>query len=205
MLDIKPYQSAFKALSHQVRLELLELIYQESLFCDLNENYPLARNTISGLAELIGLSNSTVSHHVNILRTAEIIRQKRQQGNIYLFINTDIFSKLTEIQAKILSGSEKVEVELGFERQIEHAEFVSASEFVSLHGFKIRGPVSLKSDPESLRCYFQPAKNLSVRIGASYTAVNGKIAFLRNTEPKSLKYLSKITSLYQAFFNKIQE
>ncbi len=205
MLDIKPYQSAFKALSHQVRLELLELIYQESLFCDLNETSPLARNTISGLSGLIGLSNSTVSHHVNILRMAEIIRQKRHQGNIYLFINTDVFTKLTEIKAKILDFTEKVEVELGFERQIERGEFIAASEFVSLHGFKLRGPVGIKPDPESLRCYFQPAKNLSVRIGVSYEAVSGKIIFLRNTEPKSLTYLSKITSLYQAFFNKTHE
>ena len=130
MLDLEQYQAAFKALSHSVRLKLYEIIYAESLFCDLNEEKPLARNTISDLAKLINLSESTVAHHINILRTAHLISGKRLRNSVYLFPELRFFKVIAEAQTKIAVGTEKITRSLELQTEVELPKFNKATEFI---------------------------------------------------------------------------
>lgn len=67
------------ALGDQVRLDLLSLL-SVSEDCDHGNN-------VSQLAEKLGLTQPTVSHHLRILRQAGLVRYRRMCRDVYYWID----------------------------------------------------------------------------------------------------------------------
>ena len=71
----------YNALADETRLTILEMLTkQEMCACEL----------IVG----VGLSQPTVSHHLKILRQAELINAKKDGKWVYYSLNTDVFQSL---------------------------------------------------------------------------------------------------------------
>lgn len=77
----------FKAIGEPVRLRLLSLIAShaggEACVCDL--------------AEAFELSGPTISHHLKVLREAEVITGERRGTWIYYRVRTEMLAVLSEV------------------------------------------------------------------------------------------------------------
>jgi DNA-binding transcriptional ArsR family regulator len=68
----------FKALADPTRRKILELLSQ----CDRNAGE---------IAEYFNISKPSISHHLNILKNADLISDERQGQNIIYSLNTTVF------------------------------------------------------------------------------------------------------------------
>lgn len=75
---------ALKALADPVRLRMLSMLAQ----------VPDGRVSASAIAEPVGRSNSTVSHHLKALREVGLIRAERQGSIIWYSLRRDRFEEL---------------------------------------------------------------------------------------------------------------
>ena len=75
------FANTFKALSHPVRRAILELLKMGSL----------SAGEIAGHFELTG---ATISHHLNILKKADLILETRQKNYIYYELNTSVLEDI---------------------------------------------------------------------------------------------------------------
>lgn len=75
------FANTFKALSHPVRRAILDLLKMGSL----------SAGEIAGHFELTG---ATISHHLNILKKADLILETRQKNYIYYELNTSVLEDI---------------------------------------------------------------------------------------------------------------
>lgn len=75
-IEIEHLAELFKALSHPVRIRILRRLATSRRFC-------------GDLVEQSGLAQSTVSHHLRILRDAGLIGVEEQGTRTCYFINRD--------------------------------------------------------------------------------------------------------------------
>lgn len=81
MGSLRKIAEFYKALSDETRLTILEMLSgQEMCACEI----------IVGL----GLSQPTVSHHLKILRQAEIIKDQKDGKWVYYTLNAEVFQSL---------------------------------------------------------------------------------------------------------------
>ena len=79
-------QSAFKALADPTRREILSKLSQGSL-------------TAGELADLFPISKASMSHHFNILKSADLVRTERRGQTIVYSLNASV---VEEIAAAVL-------------------------------------------------------------------------------------------------------
>ena len=76
-----PFADTFKALSHPVRREILNLLKAGRL----------SAGEIAGQFEMTG---ATISHHLSILKKADLIRETREKNFIYYELNASVLEEI---------------------------------------------------------------------------------------------------------------
>ncbi len=74
-------QETMKALSDPTRRSILELLKSNIL-------------TAGEIADNFNISNATISHHLNILKSADLITSEKKGKHIYYEINTSILDEI---------------------------------------------------------------------------------------------------------------
>lgn len=74
---------AFKALSDPTRRFILELLLERV-------------RTAGEIADHFRMTKPSISHHLNILKQAELVTDERQGQHIYYSLNNDVFQELTQ-------------------------------------------------------------------------------------------------------------
>ena len=75
------FANTFKALSHPVRRVILDSLKMGSL-------------SAGEIAEHFELTGATISHHLNILKKADLILETRQKNYIYYELNTSVLEDI---------------------------------------------------------------------------------------------------------------
>ena len=75
------FADTFKALSHPVRREILNLLKAGRL----------SAGEIAGQFEMTG---ATISHHLSILKKADLIRETREKNFIYYELNASVLEEI---------------------------------------------------------------------------------------------------------------
>lgn len=75
------FTNTFKALSHPVRREILDLL-------------KMGKMSAGEIAEHFELTGATISHHLNILKKADLILETRQKNYIYYKLNTSVLEDI---------------------------------------------------------------------------------------------------------------
>ena len=75
------FANTFKALSHPVRRAILDLLKMGSL-------------SAGEIAEHFELTGATISHHLNILKKADLILETRKKNYIYYELNTSVLEDI---------------------------------------------------------------------------------------------------------------
>ena len=73
--------NAFKALSDPTRRKILQLLKEKDL-------------TAGEIAESFEISKPSISHHLNLLKQANLVMDERQGQNIIYSLNTTVFQEL---------------------------------------------------------------------------------------------------------------
>ncbi|MEG0313910.1 MAG: autorepressor SdpR family transcription factor [Erysipelotrichaceae bacterium] len=84
-------QNSFKAMSDQTRRDILELLKTGSM-------------NATDISDSFKLSNATVSHHLNILKDANLILDEKKGKYIYYTLNCTVLDELL-LFIKNLGGS----------------------------------------------------------------------------------------------------
>ncbi len=75
------FNMAFKALSDATRREILRMLQEGDL-------------SAGEIAAQFEMSKPSISHHLNILKQAELVQDLRKGQNIYYSLNTTVFQEL---------------------------------------------------------------------------------------------------------------
>ncbi|WP_286783429.1 autorepressor SdpR family transcription factor [Streptococcus sp. UBA4344] len=75
------FAETFKALSHPIRREILELLKSE----------PLSAGDIASHFDLTG---ATISHHLNVLKKAGLVIERREKNFIYYELYTSVLEDI---------------------------------------------------------------------------------------------------------------
>ncbi len=84
--DAEAWAGIFKALSHPVRLQMLDLISQgvgETCACDIERHFDL--------------SQPTISHHLKVMRDAGLISSEAHGVWVHYRINTTVLAALSAV------------------------------------------------------------------------------------------------------------
>jgi len=85
---------AFKALADPTRRKILELLSKQ----DMNAGE---------IADYFQISKPSISHHLSILKNADLINDERQGQNIIYSLNTSVFESLVKWFFDITGREEK--------------------------------------------------------------------------------------------------
>lgn len=77
--DDKNFAAIFSALGEPTRVHIMEILPREAICEDMY-------NVIE-LAQELGLTQPTVSHHLKLLRTAGLVKCRRQCNSVYFYVN----------------------------------------------------------------------------------------------------------------------
>lgn len=72
---------AFKALSDPTRRKILDLLRERDM-------------TAGEIADQFQMTKPSISHHLNLLKQAELVWDERQGQHIYYSLNTTVFQEL---------------------------------------------------------------------------------------------------------------
>ena len=86
----------FKALSDHTRRRILELLSNSDL-------------TAGEIANNFNISKPSISHHLNILKNAQLVLADKQGQNIYYSLNTTAFQEVMKWFFDFKEGGEKNE------------------------------------------------------------------------------------------------
>lgn len=94
---------AFKALGHPHRLALMRRLIDQAMTCDVPAEEICTLDSsccdFGELAEEIGVGKPTVSHHLKVLRQADLIERERQGRRVQCRVNTDRLADLRSFLA----------------------------------------------------------------------------------------------------------
>lgn len=77
------FNKAFKALSDPTRRRILELLSERDM-------------SAGEIADCFSMAKSSISHHLNILKGADLVQDERQGQNIIYSLNTTVFQDLVK-------------------------------------------------------------------------------------------------------------
>lgn len=92
------FADTFKALSDPIRREILQLL----------KNGRLSAGEIGGHFDMTG---ATISYHLNILKKADLIWEKREKNFIYYELNTSVLEEIMLWISDLKGESEDVKEE----------------------------------------------------------------------------------------------
>lgn len=95
---MSPINDSFKALADPTRRLILQLLRQENL-------------TAGEIAEHFSISKPSISHHLNVLKQADLIQDQRQGQKIMYYLNTTVVDDLLGWFFNLSSKSVKEELE----------------------------------------------------------------------------------------------
>ena len=75
------FNEVFKALSDKTRRKILELLKEED-------------RTAGEIAEYFNITKASISHHLSILKQANLVSDERKGQFIYYSLNTSIFEEV---------------------------------------------------------------------------------------------------------------
>ncbi len=75
------FEDTFKALSDPTRRQILQLLRQ-------------GRKNAGEIVEQFGLTGATISHHLSILKNAELISDEREGTFVYYSLNTSVLEDI---------------------------------------------------------------------------------------------------------------
>ncbi len=85
------FEETFKALSDPTRREILQLLRS-------------GRKSAGEISEQFGLTGATISHHLNVLKSADLVTDEKEGRFIYYTLNTsvveDILLWLTQLKGE---------------------------------------------------------------------------------------------------------
>ena len=91
------FTNTFKALSHPVRREILDLL-------------KMGKMSAGEIADQFELTGATISHHLNVLKQADLVVESREKNFIYYELNTSVLEDMMVWLAD-LKGSKRAENE----------------------------------------------------------------------------------------------
>ena len=91
------FTNTFKALSHPVRREILDLL-------------KMGKMSAGEIADQFELTGATISHHLNVLKQADLVVETRKKNFIYYELNTSVLEDMMVWLAD-LKGSKRDENE----------------------------------------------------------------------------------------------
>jgi len=78
---MSPLNETFKALSDKTRRQILKFLHEGDL-------------TAGEIADHFDMTKPSISHHLNLLKQADLISDRRQGQNIYYSLNTSVFEEI---------------------------------------------------------------------------------------------------------------
>ncbi|MEI7579924.1 MAG: hypothetical protein WCJ58_07905 [bacterium] len=97
MNNLSAFSKQFIALGNAQRLKILNIIIDEAQYCDLDEIPVISENTSKALIKLTRLSPATLTHHINILKNAALIREEKKGKFKFLFPGKDTLESIKTI------------------------------------------------------------------------------------------------------------
>jgi len=91
------FANTFKALSHPVRREILDLL-------------KMGKMSAGEIADQFELTGATISHHLSVLKQADLVVERREKNFIYYELNTSVLEDMMVWLAD-LKGSKRDENE----------------------------------------------------------------------------------------------
>lgn len=91
------FANTFKALSHPVRRAILDLL-------------KMGKMSAGEIVDQFELTGATISHHLNVLRQADLVVEAREKNFIYYELNTSVLEDMMVWLAD-LKGSKRDENE----------------------------------------------------------------------------------------------
>lgn len=91
------FTNTFKVLSHPVRREILDLLKMDKM-------------SAGEIADQFELTGATISHHLNVLKQADLVVETREKNFIYYELNTSVLEDMMVWLAD-LKGSKRDENE----------------------------------------------------------------------------------------------
>ena len=91
------FANTFKALSHPVRREILDLL-------------KMGKMSAGEIADQFELTGATISHHLSVLKQADLVVESREKNFIYYELNTSVLEDM-RVGVADLKGSKKDENE----------------------------------------------------------------------------------------------
>ena len=91
------FTNTFKALSHPVRREILDLLKMDKM-------------SDGEIADQFELTGATISHHLSVLKQADLVVERREKNFIYYELNTSVLEDMMVWLAD-LKGSKRDENE----------------------------------------------------------------------------------------------
>ncbi|PRT77511.1 transcriptional regulator [Streptococcus anginosus] len=91
------FTNTFKALSHPVRRAILDLLKMDKM-------------SAGEIADQFELTGATISHHLNVLKQADLVVETREKNFIYYELNTSVLEDMMVWLAD-LKGSKRDENE----------------------------------------------------------------------------------------------
>ena len=75
------FTNTFKALSHPVRREILDLL-------------KMGKMSAGEIADQFELTGATISHHLSVLKQADLVVETREKNFIYYELNTSVLEDM---------------------------------------------------------------------------------------------------------------
>ena len=75
------FANTFKALSHPVRREILDLL-------------KMGKMSAGEIADQFELTGATISHHLSVLKQADLVVESREKNFIYYELNTSVLEDM---------------------------------------------------------------------------------------------------------------
>jgi len=85
--------NAFKALSDPTRRKILQLLKEKDL-------------SAGEIADSFHISKPSISHHLNLLKQANLVMDERRGQNIYYSLNTTVFQELMGFFLNLINKEE---------------------------------------------------------------------------------------------------
>lgn len=92
------HQATFKALSDKTRRQILRYLREEEM-------------SAGEIAEKFNMSKPSISHHLTILKQADLVSDRRQGQNIIYSLNTSVFEELVGVLMEFVGKTQNTDGE----------------------------------------------------------------------------------------------
>lgn len=91
---MSPLNTTFKALSDPTRRQIVQMLRERNL-------------TAGEIAEKFKISKPSISHHLNILKNADLVQDERHGQNIVYYLNTSVLEDIIGWFMSIINNTPK--------------------------------------------------------------------------------------------------